>query len=53
MALGIKALNFSAKIYEDDLEAQKALTGVAAVETETVLAEGTTDTNFTKAPAKK
>lgn len=48
LALGIKALNFSAKIYEEDLETQKA----TASTTETVFAEGTADESFTKAPAK-
>ena len=52
MALGIKALNFSAKIYEDDLEAQKELTKEAELETASALVEGTTDENFTKAPVK-
>ncbi|MEP7212875.1 MAG: DUF1385 domain-containing protein [Acidobacteriota bacterium] len=52
MALGIKALNFSAKVHEDDLEAQKELTTEAAAATEAVFAEGTTDQNFTKAPVK-
>src|SRR6476619_7985986 len=32
MALGVKALNFSAKVHEDDLVAQKELTTEAAVE---------------------
>lgn len=45
MALGVKALNFSAKIYEDDLEMEKA----KVAESEMALAEGTTDENFTKA----
>src|SRR3982750_2291009 len=39
MALGVKALNFSAKIYEDDLETQEV--AEKAVETQSVLAEGT------------
>ena len=52
MALGIKALNFSAKIYEDDLEAQKELTKAKVLETQSALATGTTDENFTKAPVK-
>lgn len=52
MGLGIKALNFSAKIYEDDLEAQKALAKEAALKAEPVLAEGTTNEDFTKAPVK-
>ena len=52
MALGIKALNFSAKIYEDDLEAQKERAKAAERRPEPLLAEGTTDTEFGKAPAK-
>lgn len=52
MALGVKALNFSARIYEEDLEAQEAAEKAKAAETQTVLATGTTDENFTKAPAK-
>ena len=52
MALGIKALNFSARIYEEDLNAQEELTKEKALEIEPVLAAGTTDENFTKAPAK-
>lgn len=52
MALGIKALNFSARVYEDDLKAQEELAKENIVVTEPVLAEGTTNENFTKAPAK-
>ena len=52
MGLGIKALNFSAKIYEDDLEAQKELAKEKVIAPEPLLAEGTTDENFTKAPVK-
>ena len=52
MALGIKALNFSAKVYEDDIEAQKELTKEKALETQAALVDGTTDENFTKAPVK-
>lgn len=52
MALGIKALNFSAKIYEDDLKAQEELTKEKALETQAALVEGTTDERFTKAPVK-
>lgn len=52
MALGIKALNFSAKVYEDDLEAQKELTKEKAFETQAALVDGTTDENFKKAPVK-
>ncbi len=52
MGLGIKALNFSAKIYEDDLEAQKERAKATELRTEPVLVEGTTDEDFTKAPVK-
>ncbi|MCA1638715.1 MAG: DUF1385 domain-containing protein, partial [Acidobacteria bacterium] len=52
MALGIKALNFSAQVAQDDMEAQAAKEKSVAFETETVLAEGTTDENFRKAPFK-
>lgn len=52
MALGIKALNFSARIYEDDLKAQEELTKENALETQAVLAEGTEDEAFLKAPVK-
>ena len=52
MALGIKALNFSAKIYEDDLKAQEELTKEKAFETQAALVDGTLDENFTKAPVK-
>ena len=52
MALGVKALNFSARIYEEDLEAQDAKEKAKEVETQTVFASGTADENFTKAPVK-
>lgn len=52
MALGIKALNFSARVYEDDLKAQEELAKENVIVSEPLLAEGTTDENFTKAPAK-
>ncbi len=52
MALGIKALNFSARIYEEDLEAEEAREKAKNLQTEAVLAEGTTDAEFTKAPVK-
>lgn len=51
MALGVKALNFSARIWEEDNEepqTEKARAG----ELETALAAGTTDESFSKAPAK-
>ncbi|MEO5857465.1 MAG: DUF1385 domain-containing protein [Pyrinomonadaceae bacterium] len=52
MGLGIRALNFSAKIYEDDLEAQKEKVKQGRAEPIAVLASGTTDEEFTKAPVK-
>jgi uncharacterized protein YqhQ len=52
MALGIKALNFSANVFEEDAEAQKEKVKAAEPVAEKVLAEGTTDENFLKAPAK-
>lgn len=52
MALGIKALNFSARVYEEDLEAQEAREKAKELETQAVLADGTLDENFTKAPVK-
>lgn len=51
MALGIKALNFSAKVYEEGLE-EKELAKSTVTTSEPVLVEGTTDENFTKAPVK-
>jgi uncharacterized protein YqhQ len=52
MALGIKALNFSAKVYEEDLESKKELAAERVVDAEPALVEGTTDESFTKAPVK-
>lgn len=52
MALGVKALNFSANIYEEDHKAQEELVKERAFEAENALAEGTTDENFSKAPVK-
>jgi len=52
MALGIKALNFSARVYEEDLKEQEELVKEKAVATEPALVEGTTNEDFTKAPAK-
>src|SRR6478735_9873479 len=52
MALGIKALNFSAQVYEEDLKAKKELAPESVAATEAALVEGTTDENFTKAPVK-
>ena len=52
MALGIKALNFSANVAAEDMEAEEAREKAKELETQMVLAEGTTDENFTKAPVK-
>jgi uncharacterized protein YqhQ len=52
LGLGVKALNFSAKIYEDDLEAQKERAKEVSLQAEPALAEGTIDENFRKAPVK-
>ena len=52
MALGIKALNFSARIYEEDLSAQEELAKAKSGEAQMAFVEGTTDENFLKAPTK-
>jgi uncharacterized protein YqhQ len=52
MALGIKALNFSSNVYEDDMNAQEELAKEKVLEMEAVPADGTLDENFTKAPVK-
>lgn len=52
MALGIKALNFSARIYEEDQAAEKETAKVPVFSPEEVLADGTDDEDFTKAPVK-
>jgi uncharacterized protein YqhQ len=52
MALGIKALNFSAKVYEEDLTAKEELAKEQAGETQAALVEGTADESFLKAPVK-
>ncbi len=52
LALGVKALNYSANIYESDLKDQEELAKIKDAEAETVLAEGTIDEEFTKAPVK-
>src|SRR5438874_2000295 len=52
MALGVKALNFSAKVFEDDLNAQAELEKEKAGELAPALVDGTTDENFLKAPVK-
>ena len=52
MALGVKALNFSAKVYEDDLNAKEALATEMVGELQAVPVEGTMNENFLKAPVK-
>ena len=53
MALGIKALNFSASVAHEDMEAEEAEKVKAKeFEMEAVLVDGTLDPNFTKAPVK-
>ena len=52
MALGVKALNFSAKIYEDDLKGKEELAADASGELAHAYVDGTDDPNFTKAPVK-
>jgi uncharacterized protein YqhQ len=51
MILGVKALNFSANIFEQDMEAQEEKVKAAKLTAEPAFAEGTTDENFTKARA--
>src|SRR5438270_13682521 len=46
MALGVKALNFSAKIYEEDLAAREEVVTEQEIATEPVLAGGTTNQDF-------
>jgi len=52
LAIGIKALNFSARLYEEDLKSQEAVAKERVLQPEPVLTEGTTSEDFTKAPAK-
>jgi uncharacterized protein YqhQ len=53
MALGVKALNFSASVAHEDMEAEEAEKARAKeLQAEAVLADGTTDENFRKAPVK-
>jgi uncharacterized protein YqhQ len=52
MALGIKALNFSAGVHAEDLEAEEAKEKAASPAAEQVLASGSADQEFTKAPVK-
>ncbi|MDQ3178943.1 MAG: DUF1385 domain-containing protein, partial [Acidobacteriota bacterium] len=52
MALGIKALNFSASVAHDDMQMQEEREKAGDFATETVLADGTLDEKFLKAPVK-
>ncbi len=52
MALGVKALNFSAQVAHDDMEANEAKEKASEFATETVLAGGTIDEKFLKAPVR-
>src|SRR5437773_11873479 len=47
MALGIKSLNFSARIYEEDLNSKEAVERSHLGKTEAALVEGTADEQFT------
>ena len=52
MALGVKALNFSANVLEEDLKAKEEKEKAAERIAEPVLAEGVNDEDFMKAPVK-
>lgn len=52
LALGIKALNFSARIFEEDEKLQKEKARAEAGEPAFAYVDGTDDPNFTKAPVK-
>jgi len=52
MALGVKALNFSANIFEEDSPAREEMIAQKSFAGEPALVEGTFDENFTKAPVK-
>ncbi len=52
LALGIKALNFSTQVYEDDVREQEELVKERTGEPEAALVEGTPDREFLKAPVK-
>jgi len=52
MALGIKALNFSARIFEEDAKAAEELEKAKVGETQAAYVDGTDDENFLKAPVK-
>ena len=52
MALGVKALNFSARIYEEDLKAQEESEKAQIGDLAAVSIDGTLDDDFLKAPVK-
>jgi uncharacterized protein YqhQ len=52
MALGIKALNFSANVFEEDAKEQEEKAKKGELETVPVLADGVLDEKFLKAPVK-
>ena len=52
MALGVKSLNFSARIYEEDAAALEAAEKAKAGEIQLAYVDGTGDENFLKAPVK-
>jgi len=52
MALGVKALNFSARIYEEDLKAQEESEKAQIGDLAAVPIDGTLDDDFLKAPVK-
>lgn len=52
LALGIKALNFSARVYEEDVKAQEDAAIARVGETQEAYVDGSDDENFLKAPVK-
>jgi len=52
LALGIKALNYSANIAQEDMDREEALEKSKVEGTDPVFVEGTSDEEFVKAPAK-
>ncbi|HRA40663.1 MAG TPA: DUF1385 domain-containing protein [Pyrinomonadaceae bacterium] len=52
MALGVKALNFSARIYEEDLAAKEEAEKVKVGDPAVALVDGAMDEQFLKAPVK-
>lgn len=52
MALGVKALNYSANIFEEDLNAKEQREKASGLELEPVLADGYENDNFLKAPVE-